>query len=50
MSQITEALDKAGLKGEPVTFKWRDCDDVPRFLRKLERAQELTRKSKLQIG
>ena len=50
MSQITEAFDKAGYKGKPVTFKWRDCDDVPKFLKKLDKAQALTRKSRLQIG
>ena len=50
MSQITEAFDKAGYVGKPFTFKWRDCDDVAKFLKKLDKAQKLTRNSRLQIG
>jgi hypothetical protein len=46
--QLGEAF--AGMTGEKVIISPRDCPDVPEFIRKLQLAEEATRKHSIRFG
>jgi len=50
-SQMAEHLVRRfGTWGEDIRISMRDCDDVPRFIQKLEQAHQETAKSTLHFG
>ena len=50
-ASIAQELAKAtGEELKTIVIRMRDCDDVPKFLRKLEEAQKHTREHAIQIG
>jgi len=45
--QLGEAF--AQMAGEKIIIPQRDCDDVPKFIRRLQAAQEATRKHSITL-
>ena len=51
-AQSIEQLSKAfqGMASENVTIPQRNCTDVPEFIRRLQSAQDATRKHSIKFG
>ena len=48
--KVKEIAQRFGAGEQDLRVRMRDCDDVPRFIQKVERAHQQTAKSKLRFG